>query len=70
MFYIFHYFIGISLFFTFSAIYNLKCERGNELSPAQILFASVLWPIFSLAIIGGLLCKGLENLMDLLKIKR
>lgn len=70
MIFILHYFIGMSLFFMFSVIYNSKCEIGRELSPAQIIFASTFWPIFTLAILGGLLCKGIENLIDLIKIKK
>lgn len=70
MVYIFHYFIGIFLFFIFSVIYNLKCEKGREISPPQIIFAAALWPVFTLAILGGLLCKGLENLIELLKFKK
>lgn len=65
-----HYFIGMSLFFMFSVIYNSKCEIGRELSPPQIIFASTFWPIFTLAILGGLLCKGIENLIDRIKTKK
>lgn len=70
MIYILYHLIGISIFFVFSAIYNLKCEAGKEISPAQIIFAAIFWPLFTLAILGGLLCRGLENLMDFLKFKK
>jgi hypothetical protein len=64
MIYLSHYLIGISLILLFCVIYNLKCEPGKEISPAQIVFASVLWPVFILGVLGLGTWMGLEILMD------
>jgi len=52
MIYLSHYLIGVSLLLLFCVIYNLKCDPGREISPAQIFFASILWPVFILGVLG------------------
>ena len=58
------YIIGFFAIFVAYALYNSKCEAGEEVNMTHAVIASLVWPIALVGVVLVLIWNGLEKVFN------